>query len=154
MAEPSGYAVKFTGVHPKLVAKVRQLLTAMGVLGWTMIPTDGVRTAEQQAILYAQGRTAPGPVVTNADGVVKKSNHQPHLDGYGHAVDCCFLVNGKPSWADTLPWAAYGEAAKSLGLIWGGDWGSLHDRPHLELPDGIPDTGASGASGASGDSHA
>jgi peptidoglycan L-alanyl-D-glutamate endopeptidase CwlK len=85
----------------------------------------------------------PGPIVTNADGVVRRSNHQLHADGCGHAVDCTFLgANGKPQWVDSDPWAVYGACAKLLGLVWGGDWHSIQDRPHIELPDGVPQTGA------------
>tara|TARA_R100001530_G_scaffold53680_1_gene39622 strand:- start:5840 stop:6274 length:435 start_codon:yes stop_codon:yes gene_type:complete len=28
-----------------------------------------------------------------------------------------------------------GEIAKSLGLVWGGDWKSLKDYPHVEMPE-------------------
>lgn len=129
-------ADKLAGVHPQLRNAVLRLLSVMSELGYPMLVTDGVRTAEEQAALYAKGRTAPGPIVTNADGVTHTSNHQPHADGLGHAVDCAFLVNGQPSWDGHLPWRLYGEVGKALGLRWGGDWtGSLVDRPHVELPD-------------------
>lgn len=125
---------KLAGVHPKLRAVVLRVLSVMADLGYPMLVTDGVRTTEEQQALYAQGRTKPGPVVTNADGVTHRSNHQLHADGCGHAVDCCFLLNGKPSWDPHLPWRLYGEAAKALGCRWGGDW-THPDRPHIELPD-------------------
>jgi glutamine phosphoribosylpyrophosphate amidotransferase len=35
-----------------------------------------LRDSEYQSSLYAQGRTKPGNIVTNADGIKKKSNHQ------------------------------------------------------------------------------
>ncbi len=44
--------------------------------------TYGVRTTEEQQALYARGRTEPGGIVTNCDGVIAKSNHQG-----GFAVD-------------------------------------------------------------------
>lgn len=100
-----------------------------------MVVVQGLRTIEDQQRLYAQGRTTPGPVVTNCDGVVKRSNHQgtpDHYDGLGRAVDCVFWVEGKVSWEG--PWSLYGETAKDLGLVWGGEWKSLPDRPHIELP--------------------
>lgn len=125
---------RLAGVHPRLVDKLDRVLDAMAVLGFAMMVTDGLRTREQQQLLYAKGRTAKGPVVTNADGVTKKSNHQAKDDGYGRAVDCVFLVDGKPSWDARLPWKAYGAAAEAVGLIWGGSWTSLVDLPHVELP--------------------
>src|SRR5690348_5290934 len=124
---------KLDGVHPMLVAKVTRLLEAMNLLGHPMIVTDGVRAVEQQLALYAHGRTKPGKIVTYDDGVEKRSHHQVHVDGYGHAVDCTFLDDhGQPTWDDAKPWALYGACAKSLGLIWGGDW-KMADRPHIEL---------------------
>lgn len=124
---------RLLGVHPDLIVRVSRVLAAMEALGFVMMPTDGLRTVEQQRALYAQGRTVPGPIVTKADGVDKRSNHQAHDDGFGHAVDCCFVVNGKPSWDAHLPWKAYGALAEAVGLTWGGHWQSLHDLPHVEL---------------------
>lgn len=128
-------STKLDGVHPALVEAVLRILSAMSALGFEMMVTDGVRTAAQQQALYAQGRTKPGKIVTRADGVMTRSNHQPHKDDdYGHAVDCCFVVGGRPSWDDKLPWALYGAMAKSLGLRWGGEFTTITDRPHIELP--------------------
>jgi len=124
---------KLLGVHPDLQEKVHRILDAMTVLGLEMRVTDGLRTIEQQQALYALGRSKPGKIVTNADGVVHRSNHQVHADDFGHAVDCTFWVDGTPSWAEDLQWRLYGEMAKALGLKWGGDW-SKPDKPHIELP--------------------
>jgi peptidoglycan L-alanyl-D-glutamate endopeptidase CwlK len=121
-------------VAPALREGVPKILEAMAAIGYPMLVTDTLRTTEEQQALYAQGRTAPGPIVTNADGVLKRSNHQAHIDGFGHAVDCCFLVNGQPSWDARLPWKAYGALAEALGFTWGGHWDRLVDLPHLELP--------------------
>lgn len=128
---------RLDGVHPGLIAAVDQILTVMAILGHPMIVTNGVRTDSEQQRLYAQGRTTPGAIVTHADGVVKKSHHQPKADGYGHAVDCCFLLHGRSSWAESHPWRLYGEVAKALGCRWGGDWTPFIDRPHIEWPDSV-----------------
>ncbi len=125
---------KLTGVHPELVGRVVRILAAMQSLNLKMMVTDGVRTLEQQAALYAQGRTTPGPIVTHCDGVLKRSNHQPHDDGFGHAVDCCFMFNGAPSWDKSLPWMLYGSMAQQQGLVWGGTFKTIVDLPHVELP--------------------
>ena len=123
-------------IEPRLRVGVPKILAAMAAIGYPMMVTDTIRTEVEQVALYAQGRTKPGPIVTNADGIIKKSNHQLHEDGFGHAVDCCFIVTGAPSWDVHLPWAAYGALAKALGFKWGGDWSSLHDLhdlPHIEI---------------------
>jgi D-alanyl-D-alanine dipeptidase len=119
---------KLIGVHPDLAKAVQAMQLAMLALGFELRVTDGLRTTEQQQALYAKGRTAPGSIVTKADGVRVRSNHQS-----GRAVDCCFVVGGQPSWAESHPWALYGAMARALGLRWGGDW-QTPDRPHLELP--------------------
>jgi peptidoglycan L-alanyl-D-glutamate endopeptidase CwlK len=124
---------KLLGVHPVLIAHAQSIIAAMGELGFMMMVTDGVRTVAQQQALYAQGRTAPGRIVTQADGVRVRSHHQPHADDWGHAVDMAFVVDGQPSWAESNPWPLYGAMGRALGLRWGGDW-QTPDRPHMELP--------------------
>jgi len=122
-------------VHPVLADKARRILAAMAELGFPMCVTDGLRTDSEQVALYAKGRTTPGPVVTNADGVIKRSNHQRHSDGWGRAVDMAFLdENNQPTWSDEMPWNCYAECARALGLIAGAMWVHFPDRPHIELP--------------------
>lgn len=138
MPDTASSITKLGGVHPRLVAIVTRILYAMNELGHALIVTDGWRSAEMQAALYAKGRTAPGKIVTRCDGIKSKSNHQAKADGYGYAVDLCFLADGKPSWAETHPWTLLGEMAKSQGLIWGGDFKRIVDKPHLEMPEYLP----------------
>lgn len=126
---------KLEGVHPALVEKVKRIQAAMAALGFPMVVTAGRRTVAEQQALYAQGRTKPGAIVTNADGVTHRSNHQEKSDGFGHAVDLAFVDGaGQPSWAEHWPWNAYGACVQAVGLVWGGAWISIKDRPHCELP--------------------
>lgn len=110
----------------------------MAALGFPMKIVQGLRTVEEQQALFAQGRTKPGKIVTKADGVSNRSNHQAGPDGLGRAVDCAFVDDKNTAldetWADSSPWAAYGALAKAVGLQWGGDWKGINDRPHIELP--------------------
>lgn len=129
-------SVRLERVHPEVRSRVKRVLMAMDALGFPMTVTDTLRTLEEQQRLYAQGRTAPGDIVTHADGVITKSNHQS-----GRAVDCTFLdARLQPTWNESLPWTAYGENAKAVGLKWGGDFKSKStgrprpDKPHVELP--------------------
>ena len=120
---------KLVGCHPALEPLIDKVHAAMAALGYPMMVTDGFRSTLQQQVLWAKGRTTPGPIVTNCDGIVKRSNHQS-----GRAVDCCFVIAGKPSWDHRLPWRAYGACVVALGGFWGGDWkGSLVDLPHVEI---------------------
>lgn len=125
---------KLESIHPELKEKALKILKAMEALGFPMIVQSGVRTTAEQQKLYSQGRTSPGNIVTNLDGVLKKSNHQIRDDGFSYAIDCVFLNKyNKPTWSLEYPWHLYGACAKSLGLIWGGDWKKLVDLPHIEI---------------------
>lgn len=139
MTPESRTARTLAGLDPAFAAVVRQVLAAMAALHHPMVAYDGRRTTAQQQALYAQGRTAPGRKVTNADGVRRKSKHQD-----GHAVDAAFvrpLVEGRWDLTWSGPWEAYGRIGEELGLVWGGRWGESApskgdgwDRPHLEQP--------------------
>ena len=99
-----------------------------------------LRTFEEQAALYAQGRTAPGKKVTNAPAGLSIHN-------YGLAWDLVLLVdrdgNGtfeSASWETNVDFDGDGVAdwlecvaiAKRYGWAWGGDWTGFRDLPHFE----------------------
>lgn len=119
--------IRLTGVHPTLV---KAIISILGDL--PMFVVVGLRTATEQAALYAQGRTMPGKIVTNCDGVRFPSNHQAYpSDGLGHAVDCAWL--GNDPFSLTHNWVAYGAAVEAQGLLWGGRFTSPKDLDHAEL---------------------
>lgn len=94
---------------------------------------EGYRSQERQAQLYAQGRTAPGPIVTNA-----KPGQSIH--NYGMAADIYWKdpKTGKVlSFNDPRALAAarsLGQIAVGQGLVWGGTpgWGGPVDLPHIQ----------------------
>ena len=91
-------------------------------------PYVGLRDLDEQAKLYAQGRTAQGPIVTNA-----KPGDSAH--NYGCATDWCEMrpeFNGPFMWSKAN-WAEFGDAVRGCGMRWGGDFKSFQDRPHCEL---------------------
>lgn len=124
------------GVHPALV-KLMTLSIKNSPVDFTI--TEGVRTQERQQELYAQGRTKPGPIVTKVDGIIKKSNHQPKSDGFGHAVDLYPYVNGSVRVNDVENLKKIAEHIKkvakenNINVTWGGDWTSFKDYPHFEI---------------------
>lgn len=101
----------------------------------------GHRSVAEQQRLFAQGRTAPGPKVTNADGVndLSPHNHDPSL-----AVD---IAPYPIDWNNTGRFLILGGyvlgVAQGLGidLRYGGDWDGDYDNkderfsdlPHFEL---------------------
>ncbi len=116
---------KLAQVHPKLAELAERIITLAKDDNFTIIVTQGLRTFAEQDMLYAQGRTRKGDVVTNAKG--GQSNHN-----YGLAVDFGFIINGKISWDDHL-YEHIGGWATQVNLAWGGNW-HHRDLPHVEFP--------------------
>lgn len=90
-----------------------------------------LRTWEEQDGLYAQGRTKPGKIVTNARGGESFHNHRC-------AFDFVPMVAGKPAWGDTNLYRKAGVIAESVGLEWAGRWtGSLRETAHCQYTGGL-----------------
>ena len=93
------------------------------------------RSNAQQEALYAQGRTKPGPRVTNARG--GQSAHNFMLDGKpaAKAFDIVPVIHGKAMWSRAHPhWQTLGKIGMDLGLNWYGAPGSKFDEfPHFQL---------------------
>ncbi|MGB3117893.1 MAG: RHS repeat-associated core domain-containing protein, partial [Verrucomicrobiales bacterium] len=88
------------------------------------------RTYAEQDALYNQGRNGnPGPRVTNARGGF--SNHNFKL-----AYDIAFFCGTEVKW-DGWEYDVAGRIGKAFGLVWGGDWKSIVDKPHFEYPHGL-----------------
>lgn len=96
----------------------------------TLIITATYRSVAEQQALYAQGRTTPGAIVTQLDGVNRKGNHN-HLPS--RAIDFAIMKNGSITW-ENAEYEKAGPYFRSRGLVWGGDWIGFVDRPHVELP--------------------
>ena len=87
---------------------------------------ETLRSFERSADLYAQGRTKPGAIVTQA-----KAGESFH--NYGLALDFHLQIDGKDVWNEKNPnWKVVVNIFKKYGFQWGGDWKSFKDYPHLE----------------------
>ena len=96
----------------------------------------GHRTNEEQDILYTQGRTSSGPIVTYKRGGESIHNTMP-----SRAVDLAPWVNGRGIvWDDPV---LFGELAgvimycaflRDIDITWGGHWSGFTDRPHFQVP--------------------
>lgn len=103
------------------------------------------RTFAEQDALYAQGRTKPGKIVTNAKG-------GQSIHNYGLALDIVILYdlnndgifetaswdmlkdfdkNGQSDWMEVVNYF------KSKGMTWGGDWNGFKDNPHFQIDFGL-----------------
>lgn len=91
-----------------------------------------LRSNAEQAQLYAQGRTKPGVVVTNAKP--GQSMHNPDTNGQAWAFDAVPLVAGKAAWNNHSLVEKMGAIGEACGLQWAGRWrGSLKERVHFQL---------------------
>lgn len=126
---------RLEGVDNHLIAVVQRAIQISKV---DFTVTEGLRTKQRQAELYAQGRTKPGRVVTG-------TMNSKHITG--HAVDLCPYHDGELKWGnidlfDQVGLAMF-RAASEIGvkIRWGADWdrdGNLRekgetDSPHFEL---------------------
>lgn len=93
--------------------------------------SEGHRSNARQNELYAQGRTKPGKIVTNA-----KAGQSWH--NFGIAIDYFLTTKdgNKALWTVNKDWRRVAEIGKELGFEWGGDWTSFKDYPHLQMTGG------------------
>lgn len=95
----------------------------------------GHRSNEEQDALYAQGRMAPGRIVT-----YKRGGESIHNTDPSRAVDLA-------PWRGGIIWddeALFHEMAgvilyiawrKGIDMQWGGHWPNFKDRPHFQVPE-------------------
>lgn len=129
-------------IHPKLrdevssiYAEICEALTGAAMCRFAFT----LRTFAEQNALFAQGRTKPGKIVTNARG--GQSYHN-----YGLAVDIVLLVdkNGDGVFESAVwdtktdfdkdrksDWMECVNIFKQYGWEWGGDW-RFTDPPHFQ----------------------
>lgn len=111
---------RLSGVHPDLVKVVQR---AIEITTCDFAVLEGVRSLARQEQLVKAGASQ-----------TMKSRHLT-----GHAVDIGAYVNGSVRW----DWPLYRQLAAamkkaaaelSVPLEWGGDWKTLKDGPHFQLP--------------------
>jgi peptidoglycan L-alanyl-D-glutamate endopeptidase CwlK len=137
---------KITDAHPTLQKAYPTIISRFETLqpGYTLYITCTHRTPEYQFELFKQGRSNhgttqealwevvdPAKIVTNCDGCIKLSHHNRYP---AEAID--FVVidkeTKKAKW-QSVYYRPLHEICKKLNLVWGGDWTSLQDFPHVQL---------------------
>jgi hypothetical protein len=109
--------INWNGYDSGLKAGVAALITSVvGPLPYTYSVQQGLRSIPQQNALYAQGRSVPGAIVTDAIG-----GSSPH--NYGMAVDLYPVVGGTLDWG--TPPAGAAQAA------WQALWAAIAANPYL-----------------------
>lgn len=98
--------------------------------GLKLIVTCTYRDNQMQAVLYAQGRTTPGKIVTNDPGPGGPHSLRVALDIAPAVKD----LGGKVTLVyDTPLWPQISQCFKNQGFEWGGDWHSIKDKPHFQF---------------------
>lgn len=117
---------------PPVRQRVDRFLANAKAQGIDLLVTSTYRDNASQEALYAQGRTAPGRIVTNARAGQSFHNHRC-------AVDVVPIRNGKPVWdAKDAIWQTVGRLGKEAGLEWAGDWkGRLREMAHFQYTGGL-----------------
>ena len=126
-------------LHPKLRDSALRAYTKAVKLtpkGVHPFITETSRSFERSDALYNQpfdGKDNDGDgKIDEADEKVTTvsgggSNHNFHL-----ALDFVLEINGKMSWVVDKNWMIVVKCFKEEGFVWGGDWKSFKDYPHLE----------------------
>lgn len=122
-------------LHPMVSAMARDALSKCKDAGIDILVTSTVRDMEAQEALYAQGRTKPGQIVTNA-----KPGYSAH--NFRVALDVVPLRFGKPVWGTSLTedkelWAKVGAIFESCGFEWAAHWKSFPEWAHFQFTNGL-----------------
>lgn len=123
-------STRLDDLTPDTKARAEALIRQAAADGIELRVVSTRRTCADQNSIYAQGRTAPGAIVTKARGCMSW-----HV--WGRAVDFLVMDNGKAVSGADSRYDRMGELAKGLGMIWGGDFSWGRDAGHVEYHPGV-----------------
>ena len=131
MPTPLLTKINWDSIYPPFRERCFELAAKCREQGADYYSISGFRSFAEQAALFAQGRTAPGQIVTRA-----KPGQSAH--NYGIAVDWCRDADMKrdglqPDWR--LPdYELLAKTAESMGLEAAYFWKTFKEGPHVQLP--------------------
>jgi peptidoglycan L-alanyl-D-glutamate endopeptidase CwlK len=117
-------------LEPKVADMCHAFVAECEKQGISVIITSTYRSNEEQAALYALGRTKPGNRVTNA-----KPGQSLH--NYKVAFDFCPIIHGKAVWNNAELFERCGEIGESVGLQWSGRFLTFRESAHFEFKGGL-----------------
>jgi peptidoglycan L-alanyl-D-glutamate endopeptidase CwlK len=112
-----------THLYPPFTQAVRDALMTLSATGFDIFVFEGLRSFDQQALRYAQGRTTPGSIITRA-----RPGYSWHQ--YGCAVDLVFGGDGKWSWSGNY------DGVERIMRVKGFESLSF-ERPHFQMTFGL-----------------
>ena len=119
---------------PPVRAAAQAFVQACDAAGLPVLIYCTLRTREEQATLYARGRSLPGAIVTN--DLPGQSLHNPDADGYAWAFDAVPVTPDRAMalWDNAAAIARMGAIAEGVGLEWAGRWrGALRESMHFQI---------------------
>jgi peptidoglycan L-alanyl-D-glutamate endopeptidase CwlK len=122
---------------PELRPLCQQFIDGCAAQNIRVIITETYRSSAEQDADYAQGRSEPGNIITNAKGGQSQHNC---VDPYGNPASRAFdfaieTDSGALDWDASDPtWQAAIKIGEALGLVSGSTW-HIKDNDHFELPE-------------------
>ena len=130
---------KIEDLHPTLQPICREFLRRCEARGLHVFLVCTYRSNAEQERLFAQGRTAPGHVVTRARAG-QSAHNATTANGTpaAKAFDIGVLLNGKyDAEGKSDDWHIAGTVGMELGLNWYGQPGApFKEMPHFQLKEG------------------
>lgn len=119
-------------INPRLAKLIEQMAEMLALENIEFRVTQALRSWDEQEKLFAQGRTAPGKIVTQAPG-----GHSWH--NFGLAVDLAIIEAGAIDWNASHPsWQRMIQVGEMLGLLSGSTFRTFPDNPHFQLTGKFP----------------
>ena len=125
---------RLSEVYPGLATLVREMAAQLEAEGIDIRVTQSLRTVAEQEALYAEGRTQPGSIVTDA-----RAGYSWH--NFGLAVDVAPLTPQGVDWNTSHPvWIHIVDVGVHCGLVAGAEFRTFPDWPHFQLTGRFPVT--------------
>jgi len=133
-------------LHPAVARGLREFLRRMEAAGFLNVGISATyRDKAYQDHLFAQGRSRPGQIVTNARGGQSIHNYRLAFDFFrnerGQTADGRPLAFADRTVKERSFWDTAGKIWTDMGGVWGGNWKGFVDRPHCEYTGGLSLTG-------------
>ena len=117
-------SIELSSLNPRVAAMARKFLELTKKNNMDVRIITAFRSWDEEDKLYAQGRWAPGQIVTNARGGDSYHN-------WGLAFDAAPFEQGKMS-TDVAKFKQMGALGEQAGLKWGGTFRAIVDYPHFQ----------------------
>ena len=122
-------SIELNSLNPRVAAMARKFLELTKKNNMDVRIITAFRSWDEEDKLYAQGRWAPGQIVTNARGGDSYHN-------WGLAFDAAPFEQGKMT-NDVAKFKQMGALGEQAGLKWGGTFRALVDYPHFQYTFGL-----------------